>query len=59
MENDVKPSASAEVIRWSVNRKKKVVLQMMHGEPIGRISVFPRGKTGKIVKTFVVFFMFP
>jgi hypothetical protein len=34
MEKDVKPSASPEVVRWSVNRKKEVVLRMMRGEPI-------------------------
>ena len=38
METDVKPSASAELIRWSVNRKKKVVLHMMRGEPIDALS---------------------
>jgi hypothetical protein len=38
MEKDVKPSASPEVVRWSVNRKKEVVLRMMRGEPIDALS---------------------
>ena len=38
MEKDVKPSTSPEVIRWSVNRKKEVVLRMMRGEPIDALS---------------------
>jgi transposase len=38
MENDVKPPASPEVIRWSVSRKKEVVLRMMRGEPIDALS---------------------
>ena len=38
MEKDAKPSASPEVVRWSVNRKKEVVLRMMRGEPIDALS---------------------
>jgi transposase len=38
MGKDVKPSASPEVVRWSVNRKKEVVLRMMRGEPIDALS---------------------
>jgi transposase len=38
MEKDVKPSASTEVVRWSVNRKKEVVLRMMRGESIDALS---------------------
>jgi transposase len=38
MEKDVKPSASSEVVRWSVNRKKEVVLRMMRGESIDALS---------------------
>ena len=38
MEKDDKPSASPEVVRWSVNRKKEVVLRMMRGEPIDALS---------------------
>jgi len=34
MGKDVKSSAAPEVVRWSVNRKKEVVLRMMRGEPI-------------------------
>jgi transposase len=38
MEKDVKSSDSREVIRWTVSRKKEVVLRMMRGEPIDALS---------------------
>jgi len=38
MEKDVKPSDSPEVIRWTVSRKKEVVLRLMRGEPIDALS---------------------
>lgn len=38
MEKDVKPSDSPDVIRWTVSRKKEVVLRMMRGEPIDALS---------------------
>jgi transposase len=38
MEKGTRPAASPEVIRWSVNRKKEVVLRMMRGEPIDALS---------------------
>ena len=38
MGKDVKPSDSPEVIRWTVSRKKEVVLRLMRGEPIDALS---------------------
>jgi len=40
MEKDPKPSDSpeVEVIRWTANRKKEVVLRIMRGEPIDALS---------------------
>ena len=38
MEKDVKPSASPEVVRWSINRKKEVVLRMIRGESINALA---------------------
>lgn len=38
MEKDVKPSVTPEVVRWTANRKKEVVLRMMRGEPIDALS---------------------
>jgi transposase len=38
MGKDVKPSDSPEVIRWTVSRKKEVVLRLMRGEPIEALS---------------------
>jgi transposase len=37
MKNEVK-QASPDVIRWSVNRKKEVVLRLLRGEPIDALS---------------------
>ena len=38
MEKDVKPSDSPEVLRWTVSRKKEVVLRLLRGEPIDALS---------------------
>ncbi len=38
MGKEVKPSASSEVVRWSVNRKKEVVLRLLRGESIDALS---------------------
>jgi hypothetical protein len=38
MEKDSKPSDSPEVLRWTVSRKKEVVLRLMRGEPIDALS---------------------
>jgi|SRR3972149_1575444 len=38
MGKETKPSASSEVVRWSVNRKKEVVLRLLRGEPIDALS---------------------
>jgi transposase len=38
MEKDVKPSDPPEVLRWTVSRKKEVVLRLMRGEPIDALS---------------------
>jgi hypothetical protein len=38
MGKDVKPSDSPEVVRWTVSRKKEVVLRLMRGEPIDALS---------------------
>ena len=38
MGKDVKPSDSPEVLRWTVSRKKEVVLRLMRGEPIDALS---------------------
>ncbi len=38
MGKEVKPSALPEVIRWSVNRKKEVVLRLLRGESIDALS---------------------
>lgn len=37
MKNEVK-QAAPDVIRWSVNRKKEVVLRLLRGEPIDALS---------------------
>lgn len=34
----LKPSVSPEVVRWSVNRKKEVVLRLLRGESIDALS---------------------
>ena len=38
MGKDDKPSDSPEVLRWTVSRKKEVVLRLMRGEPIDVLS---------------------
>jgi hypothetical protein len=38
MGKDIEPSDSPEVIRWTVSRKKEVVLRLMRGEPIDALS---------------------
>ena len=38
MGKDAKPSDSPDVIRWTVSRKKEVVLRLMRGEPIDALS---------------------
>ena len=38
MGKEVKPSASSEVVRWSVNRKKEVVLRLLRGESLDALS---------------------
>jgi transposase len=38
MGKDVKPSDSPDVIRWTISRKKEVVLRLMRGEPIDALS---------------------
>jgi len=38
MGKEVKPSVSSEVVRWSVGRKKKVVLRLLRGESIDALS---------------------
>ena len=38
MGKEVKPSATTEVVRWSVNRKKEVVLRLLRGESIDALS---------------------
>ena len=38
MGKDVKSSDSPDVIRWTVSRKKEVVLRLMRGEPIDALS---------------------
>ncbi len=38
MGKDVKPFDSPEVLRWTVSRKKEVVLRLMRGEPIDALS---------------------
>jgi phosphoenolpyruvate carboxylase len=38
MEKDSKPSVSPEVVRWTVSRKKEVVLRLLRGEPIDALS---------------------
>lgn len=38
MGKDIKPSDSSEVLRWTVSRKKEVVLRLMRGEPIDALS---------------------
>jgi len=38
MGKEVKPSGSSEVVRWSVNRKKEVVLRLLRGESIEALS---------------------
>jgi transposase len=38
MGKDVKPSDSPDVIRWTISRKKEVILRLMRGEPIDALS---------------------
>ncbi len=38
MGKEVKPSISPEVVRWSVGRKKEVVLRLLRGESIDALS---------------------